>query len=160
MEEPMINSVDDCVKALDGMDLTPDEVSRFGKAFKDPEFLKMFADYAKEISDPAAKAETDAYLKQVEAEGRTKEVYGDVRAPILIHMRTSRRARGTPARHCASRHDAHIRSQAPRASMYKLCAHAPRGIRGQAPRPRLGWPRVTPTAVDDGGAHGANMVHE
>ena len=82
MEEPMINSADDCVKALDGMDLTPDEVSRFGKAFKDPEFLKMFADYAKEISDPAAKAETDAYLKQVEAEGRTKEVYGDVRAPF------------------------------------------------------------------------------
>jgi hypothetical protein len=78
-EEPMIHSADDCVKALDNMDLTPDEVSRFGKAFKDPEFLQMFADYAKEISDPAAKAEQDAYLKQVEAEGRTKEVYGEVR---------------------------------------------------------------------------------
>ena len=28
------------------------EVDKFEKAFKDPEFMKMFADYAKEISDP------------------------------------------------------------------------------------------------------------
>lgn len=28
------------------------EMDKFQKAFKDPEFLKMFAEYAQEISDP------------------------------------------------------------------------------------------------------------
>jgi hypothetical protein len=28
------------------------EVGKFEKAFKDPEFVKLFADYAKEVSDP------------------------------------------------------------------------------------------------------------
>jgi len=66
----------EAMQGLKNLDLTPDEVGKFQKAFKDPEFMKLFADYAKEISDPAAKAETDQYLRQVEAEGRTKEVYG------------------------------------------------------------------------------------
>lgn len=126
------------------------ETSKFSKAFKDPEFIKMFAEYAKEVSDPAVsfrgawaarsctppgarggcccaavllwccwcalgawqgrwaasraragprrraharacachmprlppacpaqvKEETDAYLRQLEAEGRGEEVYG------------------------------------------------------------------------------------
>jgi dynein assembly factor 2 len=71
----------EAMQGLKNLDLSPDEVGKFQKAFKDPEFMKLFADYAKEISDPAAKAETDQYLRQVEAEGRTKEVYGKVWLP-------------------------------------------------------------------------------
>ena len=28
------------------------ELDKFSKAFKDPEFLKLFEEYAKEVSDP------------------------------------------------------------------------------------------------------------
>lgn len=52
------------------------EVNKFEEAFKDPKFMELFADYAKEISDPANKAETEAYLRQVESQGRAEEVYG------------------------------------------------------------------------------------
>lgn len=82
-DEKYITSQEDVQSALKDMDLTKDEVGKFEKAFKDPEFLKMFCEYAKEIEDPACRAETDQYLRQVEAEGRTKEVYGDVRKMCL-----------------------------------------------------------------------------
>jgi dynein assembly factor 2 len=52
------------------------ECDKFAKAFKDPEFIKMFEEYAREVSDPKVKAETDAYLRQLEMEGRIEEVYG------------------------------------------------------------------------------------
>ena len=89
------------------------ELNKFEKAFKDPEFIKMFAEYAEEISDPKVslsaimarqlrpcrmqpprrlceaapddpatlrplqnRAETDAYLRQMETESRVEEVYG------------------------------------------------------------------------------------
>lgn len=42
--------------AIGAPDLTPavatQEVGKFEKAFKDPKFMEMFAEYAKEISDP------------------------------------------------------------------------------------------------------------
>ncbi|MEW5298815.1 MAG: hypothetical protein WDW38_000444 [Sanguina aurantia] len=67
-------------KALEGtlkdLKLSTEEVDKFGKAFKDPEFLKMFEEYAKEVSDPKVKAETDLYLRQLEREGRAEETYG------------------------------------------------------------------------------------
>eukprot|EP00959_Pyramimonas_sp_CCMP1952_P376305 7882133-Pyramimonas_sp.AAC.1 len=49
----------EAMKGIKDLELTPDEVGKFQKAFKDPEFMKLFVDYAKEISDPAAKEETD-----------------------------------------------------------------------------------------------------
>ena len=55
---------------LEKLDLTADEVDKFEAAFKDPEFKKMFMEYAQEISDPKNKAETDAYLRQLEHEGK------------------------------------------------------------------------------------------
>jgi dynein assembly factor 2 len=58
------------------LNLTPEEVDKFQTAFKDENFKKMFAEYAKEISDPKNKAESDAYLKQLEYEGRIEKVYG------------------------------------------------------------------------------------
>jgi len=86
-EEKYVRSTDDAMDAMKNMDLTSEEYGKFEKAFKDPEFMKMFVEYAKEIESPEAKAETDAYLRQVENEGRTKEVYGDVsdHSPPLPH---------------------------------------------------------------------------
>ena len=37
---------------INDLEMTPEEVNRFEEAFKDPEFMKMFAEYAQEISDP------------------------------------------------------------------------------------------------------------
>jgi len=61
---------------LEDLKLTDDEVSRFTKAFEDEEFKKLFMEYAQEISDPKNRAENDAYLRQMEAEGKAEEVYG------------------------------------------------------------------------------------
>lgn len=38
--------------------------------------MKLFADYAKEVSDPKNRAENEAYLRQLEEEGRAEEFYG------------------------------------------------------------------------------------
>ena len=68
--------MDDATRNLEDLKLTPDEVQKFETAFKDPEFKKMFAEYAKEISDPKNKAESDAYLRQLEYENKVESVYG------------------------------------------------------------------------------------
>ena len=68
--------MDDATRNLEDLKLTPDEVKKFETAFKDPEFKKMFAEYAKEISDPKNKAESDAYLRQLEYENKVESVYG------------------------------------------------------------------------------------
>lgn len=52
------------------------EINRFEKAFKDPKFQQMFEEYAKEISDPKARAESEAYLRQIESGNQTQNVYG------------------------------------------------------------------------------------
>ncbi|KAG2489118.1 hypothetical protein HYH03_012344 [Edaphochlamys debaryana] len=61
---------------LKELNLTNEELTKFEKAFKDPEFMKLFEEYAKEVSDPKVKAETDAYLRQIEQQGRDEDVYG------------------------------------------------------------------------------------
>lgn len=63
-------------KGLKDLNLSTEEVGKFEKAFKDPEFMRLFAEYAKEVSDPKAKEETDQYLRQLETQGRAEEVYG------------------------------------------------------------------------------------
>jgi dynein assembly factor 2 len=63
-------------KNLEDLKLTPDEVSKFETAFKDPEFKKMFMEYAEEISDPKNKAESDLYLRQLERENKIEATYG------------------------------------------------------------------------------------
>ena len=67
---------DDARHNLEDLKLTPEEVNKFETAFKDPEFKKMFLEYAQEISDPKNKAESDAYLRQLEMEGKIESVYG------------------------------------------------------------------------------------
>ena len=69
-------SMENAHSGLENLNLTSDEVDKFQTAFKDETFKKMFAEYAKEISDPKNKAESDAYLKQLEMEGKIEQVYG------------------------------------------------------------------------------------
>lgn len=42
-------------RSLKDLKLTSNEIERLGKAFKDPEFCKLFAEYAEELNDPENK---------------------------------------------------------------------------------------------------------
>eukprot|EP00878_Enallax_costatus_P030457 GHUV01033161.1.p1 GENE.GHUV01033161.1~~GHUV01033161.1.p1 ORF type:complete len:103 (+),score=31.43 GHUV01033161.1:479-787(+) len=63
-------------EALKNGNITTEEAESFMKHFEDPKFRELFEEYAKEISDPKAKAEHDAYLAQIEAEGQAEAIYG------------------------------------------------------------------------------------
>ncbi|DBA92788.1 hypothetical protein WJX77_000098 [Trebouxia sp. C0004] len=56
--------------------LSSEEITKFEKSFKDPKFMELLADYAKDIADPQTRAEQDQYIRQLEEEGRGQEVYG------------------------------------------------------------------------------------
>ena len=62
--------------SLDKLNLSDEEVGRFEKAFKDDEFMRLFEEYAKDIQDPATRAETNAYLQQLEGSGQLEQAYG------------------------------------------------------------------------------------
>lgn len=49
--------------------MSKEEMERFVKASKDPEWRKMFAEYAEEISDPKYRSEQSDYIRQLEAKG-------------------------------------------------------------------------------------------
>ncbi|KAG2386373.1 hypothetical protein C9374_002819 [Naegleria lovaniensis] len=51
------------------LDITKEELNKIEQCMKDPEFLRLFEEYAKEISDPNTLKETDLYIKQLEQEG-------------------------------------------------------------------------------------------
>ncbi|KAK4475357.1 hypothetical protein MN116_002420 [Schistosoma mekongi] len=51
-----------------GLKLTSDEVLKLKKAFKDPEFQKLFREYAEEISDPANKKRYEDEIRLMELE--------------------------------------------------------------------------------------------
>jgi hypothetical protein len=53
------------------LDITPEEMDRIQESFKNAEFRKMFSDYYDEITDPKYRAETEAYLRQLEEGGET-----------------------------------------------------------------------------------------
>lgn len=48
-------------------------VIRFKKAFEDPKFREMFAEYMNEIQDPKYREETEAYISQLEGEDKVPE---------------------------------------------------------------------------------------
>ena len=48
--------------------MTEDETKKFTKAFGDPEFRKMMAEYVDEISDPKHREEQEAYIRQMETD--------------------------------------------------------------------------------------------
>ena len=53
------------------VNITREELNRIEECMQNPEFLKLFEEYANEISDPEALRETDLYIKQLEKEGGT-----------------------------------------------------------------------------------------
>ena len=48
--------------------MTPSETTRVQSALKDPTFMALLADYAREIADPSLKAQNEEMLRQVEKE--------------------------------------------------------------------------------------------
>jgi dynein assembly factor 2 len=50
--------------------LTADEEKKFEESFKDEKFREILADYMDEISDPAHRAETEAYITQLEGDSQ------------------------------------------------------------------------------------------
>ena len=57
----------------DKLGFSEEEGKKFGTAFADPEFRKMFGDYMDELQDPANRAETEAYISQLEGEQKVPE---------------------------------------------------------------------------------------
>ena len=55
------------------MKFSTEEADRFKKAFEDPEFRKMFADYMDEIQDPSYREETEQYISQLETEDKVPQ---------------------------------------------------------------------------------------
>ena len=53
----------------DDLKMTEEETEKFTKAFQDPEFRKMMAEYVDEISDPKNREEQEAYIRQMETDG-------------------------------------------------------------------------------------------
>ncbi|CAM6124862.1 unnamed protein product [Calypogeia fissa] len=51
------------------MNLSPEEAKNMARLMKDPKFMEMFADYAKEISDPKNREEMETALKEAEKRG-------------------------------------------------------------------------------------------
>ena len=47
-------------------DITTDELASIEKNLKNPEFMKLLADYMKDISDPNILKENETYIKQFE----------------------------------------------------------------------------------------------
>ena len=52
---------------LKELDVSNEEAKKLTSAFEQPEFKQLFDEYVKEISDPSARAENDAYLRQFES---------------------------------------------------------------------------------------------
>lgn len=55
-------------KAKEKFEPTKEELDKFQKAFKDPEFRKLFQEYAEEISDPAKRKEYEDEINRLEME--------------------------------------------------------------------------------------------
>merc|ERR1719162_1479799 len=55
------------------MKITGEEEQKFKTAFKDPKFRTLMDDYMEEISDPKHRDEQNAYIKQLEADGKTPD---------------------------------------------------------------------------------------
>jgi len=50
-----------------------EESEKFKKAFDDPEFRKLFADYLDEMQDPKNREENEEYINQLERENEVPE---------------------------------------------------------------------------------------
>eukprot|EP00958_Prasinococcus_capsulatus_P006347 scaffold603_cov404-Prasinococcus_capsulatus_cf.AAC.21 len=71
-----VSGAEDATQILQDMDLSKKEVDKLSKAFRDPEFKKLFQEYAEELQDPKHREENEAYLRQLEAEGGIQKTNG------------------------------------------------------------------------------------
>ena len=55
------------------LQLTQEETDKFKKAFDDPEFKKLFAEYMDEMQDPKNRDETELYIRQLEEQEKVPE---------------------------------------------------------------------------------------
>jgi hypothetical protein len=55
------------------MQFSSEESEKFKKAFDDPEFRKLFADYLDEMQDPKNREENEEYINQLERENEVPE---------------------------------------------------------------------------------------
>lgn len=71
----MLNAAQMKAESVHGKDkpMTDDEAVKFKRAFDDPEFRKMFAEYVDEMSDPKHRAETELYISQLEGEQKVPQ---------------------------------------------------------------------------------------
>lgn len=84
-EEILSQMFDRSSKVKDEMNFTPEEADRFKKAFSDPEFRKLFADYMDEMQDPQHREETEAYISQLESEQKVPEGKELIRYSLLMY---------------------------------------------------------------------------
>ena len=61
-----ISSKGDKSDPLADLNLTQDELQRFEKALRQPEFRKLLVEYAEEISNPESRAKYEADIKRLE----------------------------------------------------------------------------------------------
>lgn len=55
------------------LQFTDEESAKFRKAFEEPEFRKLFAEYMDELQDPKHREENEAYISQLETEKKVPE---------------------------------------------------------------------------------------
>eukprot|EP01064_Diplonema_japonicum_P036585 TRINITY_DN8271_c0_g1_i2.p1 TRINITY_DN8271_c0_g1~~TRINITY_DN8271_c0_g1_i2.p1 ORF type:complete len:610 (+),score=214.59 TRINITY_DN8271_c0_g1_i2:66-1832(+) len=67
---PNMTTIDMTKKDGGKVEMTQDEMKRFQECMKNPEFIDLWHDYAKEISDPKNLKEQEEYLNQVEQEAK------------------------------------------------------------------------------------------
>ena len=89
------------------LNVTKDEVDRIGKALKDENFRKLFAEYAEEISDPKNREIYEREIAQMEGD-RGMDVQFIHPQPGMCLPRTSRildmHARPGPLHHPLDKH--------------------------------------------------------
>lgn len=75
MSSPNITAIDFSNKGKDGkkddFKLTTDEAKRLEEKMKDPEFMKLWVEYAQSLADPKVREEEEAYLREVEERAKS-----------------------------------------------------------------------------------------
>eukprot|EP00636_Phaeomonas_parva_P017487 CAMPEP_0118872412 /NCGR_PEP_ID=MMETSP1163-20130328/14613_1 /TAXON_ID=124430 /ORGANISM="Phaeomonas parva, Strain CCMP2877" /LENGTH=591 /DNA_ID=CAMNT_0006807595 /DNA_START=83 /DNA_END=1855 /DNA_ORIENTATION=+ len=90
-------------KAMEGslkggdLQMTSEEVKKFQAAFDEPEFRKLLSEYMDEISDPAHRAEQEAYIRQLEADNKVPTNKELIHPMPGFVVKTHRSGGGAPA---------------------------------------------------------------
>eukprot|EP00698_Gefionella_okellyi_P024315 TRINITY_DN8543_c0_g1_i1.p1 TRINITY_DN8543_c0_g1~~TRINITY_DN8543_c0_g1_i1.p1 ORF type:complete len:667 (-),score=159.50 TRINITY_DN8543_c0_g1_i1:155-2155(-) len=63
-------------KETEKFEITPEESQRFEKAFRDPEFVKLFGEFFKEMEDPVKRAQHEEELRMLAEQQKAEDVSG------------------------------------------------------------------------------------